>query len=210
MPDSPTALPLADPPKVERADAARNRARILSAAARLFAEPGSRAPTMDELAKAAGVGRATLYRRYPTVAAVAEALLDEHERELQQKILSGPPPLGPGAGPEQRLAAFYEAMVDLLEQHASLVLGTEIGQLRFGTGAYAFWRAHVRHLLEQAGAPDPAVAADIALAPLDPQLFLHQREAGVSAERIAAGLRWVAGAVSPSRGQTGQKSASCT
>jgi AcrR family transcriptional regulator len=196
VPDIPQALPLSDPPTVERADAARNRKRILTAAARLFAEGGSRPPTMDELAKAAKVGRATLYRRYPTVAAVAEALLDEHEHELQEKILSGPPPLGPGAGPEQRLAAFYEAMVGLLEQHASLVLGTEVGQLRFGTGAYAFWRTHVRHLLEQAGTPDPPVLADIALAPLDPQLFLHQREAGVSSERIAAGLGWVAGAVS--------------
>jgi AcrR family transcriptional regulator len=196
VPDTPPALPLSDPPRVERADAARNRKRILTAAAQLFAERGSRPPTMDELAKAAKVGRATLYRRYPTVAAVAEALLDEHERELQDEILSGPAPLGPGAGPEQRLAAFYEAMVGLLEQHASLVLGTEVGQLRFGTGAYAFWRTHVRHLLEQAGTPDPHVLADLALAPLDPQLFLHQRKAGVSSERIAAGLRWVAGAVS--------------
>jgi AcrR family transcriptional regulator len=192
VPDAPRALPLADPPRVERADAARNRQRILAAAAGLFAQARAEPPTMDDLAKAAKVGRATLYRRYPTVGAVAEALLDEHERELQARILSGPPPLGPGAGPGQRLAAFYDAMVALLDKHARLVLGTETGQLRFGTGAYGFWSAHVRHLLVEAGATDPPVLADLMLAPLDPQLFLHQRGAGMSSERIAAGLRALA------------------
>lgn len=195
MRDTRPPLPLADPPRVERADAARNRSRILTAAAEVFARSGSRPVTMDDLAKAAKVGRATLYRRYPTVGAVAEALLDEHERELQERILSGPAPLGPGAGPGERLAAFYEAMVTLLDRHAVLVLGSETGQLRFGTGAYGFWRTHVRHLLDEAGAPDPSVLADLLLAPLDPQLFLHQREAGVSSRRIAAGLRSLAEAV---------------
>ena len=195
MPDAGLALPLADPPKVERADAVRNRQRILAAAAGLFAEPRAQPLTMDDLAKAAKVGRATLYRRYATVGAVAKALLDEHERELQEGILSGPAPLGPGAGPGERLAGFYEAMVGLLDRHAMLVLGSEIGQLRFGTGAYRFWRAHVRHLLEEAGVADPSVLADVLLAPLDPQLFLHQRQAGVSSKRIAASLRSLADAV---------------
>ncbi len=195
MPHARPALPLADAPTVERADAARNRKRILMAAAELFAEERQRPITMDDLARAAEVGRATLYRRYPTVGAVAEALLDEHERELQERILSGPAPLGPGAAPGERLIAFYAAMVDLLDQHATLVLGTEVGQLRFGTGAYGFWRAHVRHLLDEAEAPDPSVLADLLLAPLDPQLFLHQRDAGVSRQRIADALAALADAV---------------
>jgi AcrR family transcriptional regulator len=38
---------------------------------------------MDQIARAAGVGRATLYRRYPDPVAFAVALLDKHERELQ-------------------------------------------------------------------------------------------------------------------------------
>ncbi len=195
MPQAGPPLPLADAPKVERADAARNRRRILTAAAALFAEPRSQPITMDDLAKAAGVGRATLYRRYPSVGAVAEALLDEHERELQERILSGPAPLGPGAAPRERLVAFYAAMVELLDRHATLVLGTEVGQLRFGTGAYGFWRAHVRHLLEEAGTPDPPVLADLLLAPLDPQLFLHQRASGVSSKRIAEALGFLVDAV---------------
>jgi AcrR family transcriptional regulator len=127
-----------------RADAARNREKVLSAAARLFAGQGARNVTMADIAQAAGVGRATLYRRYPDVASIATALLDSHERELQEELLRGSPPLGPGATPGSRLTAFYAAMVDLLEQHHELVLGTEVGQSRLRTGAYGFWRSHRR------------------------------------------------------------------
>jgi AcrR family transcriptional regulator len=108
---------------------------------------GARDVTMADIAVAAGIGRATLYRRYPDVASIATALLDEHERALQEELMRGSPPLGPGAPPAERLGAFYGAMADLLETHYELVLATEIGQSRFGTGAYGFWRAHVRSLL---------------------------------------------------------------
>ena len=51
-------------PRHERADAARNRARVLAAAERVFAARDGREVTMEQLAAAAGVGKATLYRRY--------------------------------------------------------------------------------------------------------------------------------------------------
>ena len=89
-------------PPAGRADATANRQRILAAAERLFAEQGPQV-TMSDLAAAAGVGRGTLYRRYPDVAAVAIALLDGHEQRLQQELMSGPAPLGPGAPPRARL-----------------------------------------------------------------------------------------------------------
>lgn len=200
MAPSRSELPLADePPRAERADAARNRRRILDAAAKVFAGRSAASVSMDDLAKAAGVGRATLYRRYPTVGAVAEALLDDHERALQEGILSGPPPLGPGAPPGERLAAFYAAMVALLDQHANLVLGTEVGQQRFQTGAYRFWRAHVRHLLTDGGADDDETLADLALAPLDPSVFLDLRRRGVGTDRISQALQSMAEGVLPGR-----------
>ncbi|MFF2656518.1 TetR/AcrR family transcriptional regulator [Kitasatospora sp. NPDC058032] len=189
-----TDLPLADgPPPRERADAARNRAKVLAAAERLFAAGDPTAVTMDDIARAAGIGRGTLYRRYPDRASIARALLDEHERALQEGLLRGDPPLGPGdAGaapaPAERLAAFYAAMVELLETHVHLVLGAETGAARYRTGAYAFWRLHVAHLARAAGRPDPEVLADQLLAPLAPELFRHQREGGVTPARIAAGL----------------------
>lgn len=52
------------PPSL-RADAARNRERIIAAARRVFAEQGLDAP-IEEVARQAGVGIATLYRRFPT------------------------------------------------------------------------------------------------------------------------------------------------
>ncbi|MEU4641495.1 helix-turn-helix domain-containing protein [Micromonospora sp. NPDC023814] len=161
------------PAPAERADAAANRRRILVAAERLFAERGPQI-SMTDLATAAGVGRATLYRRYPDVTSVAVALLDVHEQRLQQQILSGPPPLGPGASPRRRLEAFYDSMIDLLERHLPLALGAELGATRFATGAYGFWRTFVMSLIRDAGWQEDALA-DVLLAPLAPEVYRYQR-----------------------------------
>ena len=179
----------------ERADAARNRARVLAAAADLFATRDVRTVTMDDIAKAAGVGRATVYRRYPDTWSIAVALLDEHERALQERMLRGEPPLGPGAPPASRLAAFYAAMVELLDAHADLVLGAETGGARFTTGAYGFWSAHVRSLLVEAGSADPAAMVDALLAPVAAEVYVHQRARGLTSAEITDALTRVAYAV---------------
>jgi AcrR family transcriptional regulator len=77
-----------DDVKALRADAARNRARLLEAATALFAERGVET-SLDDVARAAGVGIGTLYRHFPTredlVLAVYGAqiqALDERSREL--------------------------------------------------------------------------------------------------------------------------------
>jgi AcrR family transcriptional regulator len=186
-------LPRADqPPARERADAARNRARVLAAAARLFATQDGRTVTMEQIAAAAGVGKATLYRRYPDVASVAVALLDEHERALQAQVLRGPPPLGPGAPPGERLAAFYRAMVGLLEGHGHLALAAETGPRRYQTGAYGAWALHLRALLAQAGLGHRRALVDALLAPLAPDVFAHQRATGLTPAQIAADLATLA------------------
>ena len=51
--------------KALRVDAERNRARLLAAAREVFAEQGLQAP-MSEVARRAGVGVATMFRRFPT------------------------------------------------------------------------------------------------------------------------------------------------
>ncbi|MGF0314708.1 TetR/AcrR family transcriptional regulator [Nocardia fluminea] len=176
----------------ERTDAARNRAKVLAAAAELFADRDPRTVTMDDIARAAGVGRGTLYRRYPDRNAIAVALLDEHERALQEQLLRGAPPLGPGAPPADRLAAFYAAMIELLTAHAHLVLGAETGGARFATGAYGFWSVHVRSLLSDAGVPQPDSMVDTVLAPLAAEVYLQQRERGLTPDQIIAGLSTLA------------------
>lgn len=57
-----------------RADARRNRDRLLQAATAVFATDGLAAP-LDEIARRAGVGPGTLYRHFPTKEALFEAVL---------------------------------------------------------------------------------------------------------------------------------------
>lgn len=59
-----------------RADAARNRERVLAAAAELFAARGLEA-TLDDIAAHAGVGVGTVYRRFPNRDALVEALFEQ-------------------------------------------------------------------------------------------------------------------------------------
>ena len=172
---------MVEPARPLRADAARNRTRVLDAAGRLFAESGGRDVTMEAIAGAAGVGKGTLYRRYPDVASIAAALLDEHERALQERLLRGPPPLGPGAPPAERLAAFYRAMVRLLERHGHLAIAGETGGRRYETGAYAAWALQVGTLLDKAGLGSTRATVDALLAPLAPDVFDHPRASGVTA-----------------------------
>jgi AcrR family transcriptional regulator len=180
-------LPHSSPPR-ERADAARNRLRVLEAADRLLARRDARQVTMEQIAAAAGVGKGTLYRRYPSIASIAQALLDEHERALQDRVLRGPPPLGPGAPPAERLAAFYRAMLALLERHGHLALAGETGERRYRTGAYGAWTLHVGALLSEAGLGDSPALIDAILAPLAPDVFAHQRATGLSEAQIADDL----------------------
>lgn len=59
-----------------RADAVRNRAKVLGAARAAFAEHGAEAQ-MEDIARRAGVGVGTVYRHFPTKQALAEALIEE-------------------------------------------------------------------------------------------------------------------------------------
>ncbi|MFE7618649.1 TetR/AcrR family transcriptional regulator [Streptomyces sp. NPDC057496] len=168
-PQSASAIPLdllrTSPPK-ERADAARNRAAVLEAAAGLFAEHGVEAVSMDQVAAAAGVGKGTLFRRFGDKSGLAVALLDARERVLQEAILHGPPPLGPGAPADERLAAFVDACFDYLLEHLALVRMSETATpgARYRIGAYRFWHRHLAILLT--GVPDPNHTAHALLAPL--------------------------------------------
>jgi AcrR family transcriptional regulator len=65
-----------------RADAERNRARILAAAAPLFAERGLDV-SLDDIAAAAGVGVATVYRRFPHKDALIDALFEDKIRAVE-------------------------------------------------------------------------------------------------------------------------------
>lgn len=183
----------------ERADAARNRLRVLAAAERLFATRGVASVTMDDVAAEAGVGKGTLYRRFGDRSGLAFALLDERECELQARMLSGPPPLGPGAAPAERLVAFVGAYLALVSAQLDLVLlsQTSTPGARLRTGAHAFWRQHCRYLLDAAGAADADLRADLLLAALTAEQIRHwlhdeHREPAALADSLSAAARALA------------------
>lgn len=169
-------LPAAAVPR-ERADAARNRRKVLAAAERLFAERGVVAVSMDDVAAAAGVGKGTLYRRFGDRSGLAAALLDRRESELQAALLTGPPPLGPGAPPTDRLAAFTAAYLAFVDAHLDVVALSQTASpgARLRTGSHRLWRQHCRILLAAAGAPDPGIRADTLLAALAAEQVRHWR-----------------------------------
>jgi AcrR family transcriptional regulator len=169
-------LPLIQPdaPR-ERADAARNRARILEVAETLVAEQGIEAVSMEAVAKAACVGTGTLYRRFGDRAGLAFALLNEQTRDFQNALISGPPPLGPGAPACQRLRAFGHGYLDLMERHATLMVAAAPGG-KEADGPWSLYTTHLAILLRDA-APllDPQFTAEALLAMLAPAHHLRTR-----------------------------------
>jgi AcrR family transcriptional regulator len=91
---------------VQRADARANRARILDVAEEVFGQGGESAST-EEVARLAGVGIATVFRHFPTKAALLEAVLArrfERLREQAEALLSA-------ADPGQAFAGFFRYLV---------------------------------------------------------------------------------------------------
>ncbi len=179
-------------PRPERADARRNRLRVLEAAERLFTERGVKNVSLDAIAAEAGVGKGTVFRRFGDRAGLAVALLDEREQELQAKIISGPPPLGPGAPPAVRVMAFLEAYLDLLDRHVALFMDSENASdgARYRIGSYHLWHRHLSHLIESARPElDADYTAHVLLAPLAADLHNALREQGYDLTRMKAGLR---------------------
>lgn len=189
--DSAVELPVAGAPPAERADARRNRRKILAVAERLCAARGAENVSMDEIAEAAGVGKGTLYRRFGDRRGLAYAILDERERELQEAIIRGEPPLGPGAPPAERLIAYGEAALAHLERHGDLMLAAQSGgpMARFRGPVYPFHRSHVRRLVRELDPSlDADVIADVLLGALGAEIVNYWRGLGVGDRRITAGF----------------------
>src|SRR4051794_41827719 len=71
------------PARPLRADAARNRTRVLDAARTAFAEAGLDVG-VEEIARRAGVGKGTLYRRFPTKEALVRAIFEDILGDLER------------------------------------------------------------------------------------------------------------------------------
>ena len=144
---------------------------------------------MDEIAAAAGVGKGTVFRRFTDKSGLAAALIDDRERRLQQRMLTGPPPLGPGAAASDRLDAFVRAYVAHLRGALDVIRLSETASpgARFRIGSYRLWHRHVELLLEEVGTRDPSYGADAVLACLAADLVSRQRADGMPWTRITEG-----------------------
>ncbi|MEU6300293.1 TetR/AcrR family transcriptional regulator [Streptomyces erythrochromogenes] len=91
-----------------RADARRNREKILATAARAFTEQGLDTP-MEHIAKEAGVGSATLYRNFPTREALVEAV---YRHELAHLCEAAPALLASRDSPTEALRAWTRLFLD--------------------------------------------------------------------------------------------------
>jgi len=79
-----------------RADAQRNRQRVLDVAQEVFASEGLAVP-IDEIARRAGLGVGTLYRHFPTKEALFEAIVIGRMEELVEQARAGAESDDPGA-----------------------------------------------------------------------------------------------------------------
>jgi AcrR family transcriptional regulator len=188
--DDAGGLPIAGARR-ERADAAANRVRILEAAARVLAERGAEATSINTVACEAGVGKGTIFRRFGDRSGLFQALADEHLRTFQDAFMFGPPPLGPGAPAEDRLAAFLDGLLDLHEDQLELTLALERGRRGVPIGGYLALSVHVASLIREiAPALDAAVTAQLLLNALNVNLVRYlRRDAGVSLATIKASVR---------------------
>jgi len=105
----------ADPETPLRADARRNRDQIIAAARTIFAEQGPDVP-MEEIARAAGVGVGTLYRRFPD----RDALIGAVARDNFGRVLTE----ARAALAEEPTA--WEALVRFLRQSRELQLSVQL------------------------------------------------------------------------------------
>jgi AcrR family transcriptional regulator len=97
---------MAQPARPLRADAARNRARVLDVAYDTFAAEGLSVP-IDEIARRAGVGAGTVYRHFPTKEALFRAVIQDRMRRLVDDGYA----LLESDGPGEALFSFLRSMV---------------------------------------------------------------------------------------------------
>ncbi|GGZ11973.1 TetR/AcrR family transcriptional regulator [Streptomyces nitrosporeus] len=190
--DARAALPLAGTGAhgTLRADAARNRTRLLDAASRLMAGCGAANLTMESVAAAAGVGKGTVFRRFGDRVGLLVALLDHREKLLQAAFLSGPPPMGPGAPAVERLHAFGPALMRHEREHLELTLASRADPLRtYSMPASRLRVSHVAMLLRQAHVEgDTELLAHTLLGSADAALVHHLTvERGLGIERLDQG-----------------------
>ncbi|WP_066944720.1 TetR/AcrR family transcriptional regulator [Microtetraspora fusca] len=185
----------------ERADAARNRVAVLAAAEALFQREDLDHVSLARIAEAAGVGKATVMRRFGDLLGLVDALIAPRVAALQNRVRSGEPPLGPGGDAGARLHAYLDALFDFVVENRTLIRALE----HYGPYAYyanpasQFWIDELTHRIHAArpavDAPYLAYVVFTALrADVMDYLRVHQH---MDTERLRAGVHALAAPPGP-------------
>ena len=176
----------------ERRDAARNRELLLRAARELIEERGVDGLNTGALAERAGVGKGTVFRRFGSRAGLLLTLLSDAEAGFQGRFMFGPPPLGPGAPPLERLVAFGSERISWVLEYGELARAADVSaSSRFDVPAAVLCQRHLEMLLREAGVTaDPWLMATSLGAALEPERLLHAVAVhGIGPERLTASWR---------------------
>ncbi len=181
------------PERKPRADATRNREAVLAAADALFAHCDSpEAVTMADIAAAAGVGKATLFRGFGDRTGLIHALYEMRLAPIRRAIEEGAPPLGPATPPLQRVPALLDAVLcfKIDNRHLALALEGTGGDSPYAAEHYERWHGTLQAALERIpGLADSNFTAHALLAATRADLVEHLvgRE-GMTREQMRAHL----------------------
>ncbi|MFI1017113.1 TetR/AcrR family transcriptional regulator [Streptomyces sp. NPDC020965] len=176
-----------------RADATRNRAAVLAAADALFARRDRPATvTMADIAAAAGVGKATLFRGFGDRTGLIHALYETRLAPIRRAVEEGPPPLGPTTPPLRRVPALLDALLrfKLDNRHLTLALEGTGGGSPYEAEHYGRWHSTLRSTLERIpGHSDSGFTAHALLAAVRADLVEHLvGQEGATPEQLRAHL----------------------
>ncbi len=191
----------------ERRDAREHRQRILQVAQHLFAQHGVHAVSMHQIAKAAGVGQGTLYRRYAHKGDLCMDLLRERHEQLQADI-STLFTTKADAPALERLDGLLALSVTFLEEQGTLLSPVAFTEMQetmcnepidmqfppFYLWLHNLFAALLTEAVErkELAALDTSFTADAILVTLNPMFYSMQRhERGLSPEAVLQGLRHI-------------------
>ncbi|MFC5699765.1 TetR/AcrR family transcriptional regulator [Cohnella faecalis] len=187
----------------ERKDAAEHRKLILRTAESLFAEHGVNGVSMHQIAKTAGIGQGTLYRRYAHKGDLCCDLVNDHcvqLMEISTKLLEQQ-----GKSSAEKLGELLDLWIDALEEKADLVIVIESqkpkewderGTTWFHSPMYRFMldstASLLRDLLQERPVQpfDPMLTAHALICSIAPAGYFHfRREQGYSVEQMKRAYR---------------------
>lgn len=123
-----------------------------------------------------------MFRRFGDRDGLTQALLDDYMRDFQEAFLHGPPPLGPGAPPDERLEAFIVELIRRQAEHLPFALAAETQPGDAQAPVYGALLIHIAALVHQLDpALDERVLAGLILSAIAPPV-LHRMRAHLNVD----------------------------